>query len=114
MITILLIVYVQENTGRKRKRNMAKRKLTKADKLANASLVISLIGMILDMFIVGIPLSIAGIILAVLSIKDGKYTDYSSYDDGYEEKISHKVRAISGIVLSVIGFGILVAALLNL
>ena len=93
---------------------MAKIPLTKADKLANASLIISFIGAVLDMFIVGIPLSIAGIILAIVSIKDGNYTDFSSYGEGYEEKMSYKVRAISGIVLGVMGLGILVAALLNL
>lgn len=90
-----------------------KPKLTKADKLANASLIVSFFGLLLDIVVVGIPFSIAGIILAIMSIKDGEYTDYSSYDDGYEEKMSHKVRAYSGIVLSILGLALLVGAFLN-
>lgn len=93
---------------------MKKRTLTKADKLANTSLITGIAGMILDMFIIGIPLSIVAIVLAIKSIIDGNYTDYSSYDDGYEEKMSHKVRAYAGIAVSVLGLGILVAALLNM
>lgn len=91
-----------------------KPKLTKADKLANASLIVSFIGMLLDLIVVGIPLSIAGIILAIMSIKNGEYTDYSSYDDGFEETTSHKVRAYAGIVLGVLGLALLAGAFLNL
>lgn len=40
---------------------MSKKNLTKADKLAIISLIISFIGAVLNMFIIGIPLSIAAL-----------------------------------------------------
>lgn len=89
---------------------MSKQKKTKADWMATLSLILGFISMPLDLFFVGIIFGIASVVLAILALKDGNFTDYS---DGEGDTFSHRFRAFCGIGLSVVGVIILVVAGLN-
>lgn len=93
----------------------AKPQKTKADKMATASAISSIIGALLDMFIIGLPFTIAGLVLAIMALRDGNFTEYddASYSS-YEEKISHKVRAYVGIVLGAMGIAIVIIGFANM
>lgn len=74
------------------------------DKFAKIAFVLSIVGFITSIFVIGIPISVVAIVLAVKAKKIGNFHEYTtSDDDGGTFTATYKFKANFAFYFSIVG-----------
>lgn len=83
------------------------------DRLAKIAFILSIVGFITSIFVVGIPVSIIAIVLAVKAKKIGNFHEYTTADDdGGTFTATYKFKANFAFYFSIVGILIPIIALI--